>query len=143
MKDKVLREAGLKVTAPRLLILQLLEEQHNHLSAEEIHQQLQQAGHEVGAATVYRALLQFEQAGLVTRHNFEGDRCVFELERGEHHDHLVCVQCGRVEEFVDEIIEARQAHIAKTHQFELTDHTLVIYGKCQACNEISGLADSS
>ena len=135
MKDHLLRKAGLKVTTPRLVIVQFLEEHHEHLSADEIHKRLKEAGHDIGSATVYRALLQFEQAGLVTRHNFEGGRCVFELARGEHHDHLVCVQCGRVKEFVDEFIESKQQEIATRNGFTLTDHTLVIYGKCSSCNE--------
>ena len=135
MKDKALRDAGLKVTEPRLLILQLLEGRKQHLSAEEIHQLLKDEGHEVGSATVYRALIQFEQAGLVVRHNFEGGYAVFELDRGEHHDHLVCVQCGKVKEFVDDIIESRQVSIAKKKGFELTDHTLVIYGVCRGCRD--------
>jgi len=134
MDNQELRKAGLKVTLPRLRILEVLERSKaRHLSAEEVYQQLIQAGEEVGLATVYRVLTQFEQAGLVIRHNFEDDYAVFELNQGVHHDHLVCVKCGRVEEFMDEVIEKRQAAIAKEYQFEITDHVMNIYGVCKTC----------
>jgi len=131
MESQDLRKAGLKVTAPRLKMLELLEKaQDRHLSAEAIYHQLLEAGEEIGLATVYRALTQFEAAGLVNRHNFEGGQAVFELERGTHHDHIVCVHCGRVAEFRDEVIEKRQRSIAEKLGFELSDHTLTLYGVC-------------
>ncbi|MBT8137995.1 MAG: ferric iron uptake transcriptional regulator [Gammaproteobacteria bacterium] len=129
-----IRKAGLKVTLPRLKILELLErgDQH-HLSAEDLYQLLQGSGEEIGLATVYRVLTQFETAGLVTRHRFEGGHSVFELNQGSHHDHIVCVECGRVDEFVDETIEHRQAAIAERMGYEMTDHSLHIYGICADC----------
>lgn len=129
-----LRKAGLKVTLPRVKILGILEASAGrHLSAEEVFQSLKDSGEDVGLATVYRVLTQFEDAGLVIRHNFEGGSAVFELDQGEHHDHMVCVKCGRVVEFVDEMIESRQKEIAKQHQFKMTDHSLIIYGVCAGC----------
>ncbi|HSW71706.1 MAG TPA: ferric iron uptake transcriptional regulator, partial [Gammaproteobacteria bacterium] len=108
MKDTNLKKAGLKVTLPRLKILQILEDaKERHLSAEDVYRILTQAGEEIGLATVYRVLTQFQEAGLVIRHNFEEEHAVFELDHGEHHDHLVCVKCGRVDEFIDPIIEKR------------------------------------
>lgn len=134
MNDNELRRAGLKVTTPRLKILALLENaKPHHLNAESVYQQLKEQGDDVGLATVYRVLTQFESAGLVRRHHFEGGYSVFELEQGEHHDHLVCVQCGHVEEFVDDEIENRQAEIAKNAGFSLTDHHHTIYGICARC----------
>jgi len=136
---KEIRDAGLKVTSPRVKILEMLENRSNaerHLTAEEVYKTLLHEGEEIGLATVYRVLTQFEAAGLVKRHHFEGGNSVFELESGQHHDHLVCVKCGRVEEFRDEIIELRQKEIAKSFTFKLTDHSLCLYGlceKCQAC----------
>lgn len=131
MESQDLRSAGLKVTAPRLKMLEFLEKaQDRHLTAEAIYRQLIEAGEEIGLATVYRALTQFEAAGLVTRHHFEGGQAVFELERGPHHDHIVCVHCGRVEEFYDEAIEKRQRAIAEKLGFTLRDHTLTLYGEC-------------
>ena len=131
MESKELRSAGLKVTGPRLKMLDLLENtQERHLTAEAIYRQLLDAGEEIGLATVYRALTQFEAAGLVTRHHFEGGQAVFELERGPHHDHIVCVHCGRVEEFCDEAIEKRQRAIAEKLGFTLRDHALTLYGEC-------------
>jgi len=131
MESQDLRNAGLKVTAPRLKMLELLEKAPDrHLSAESIYRLLLEAGEEIGLATVYRALTQFEGAGLVTRHNFEGGQAVFELERGPHHDHIVCIHCGRVEEFQDEVIEKRQRSIAEKLGFNLRDHTLTLYGEC-------------
>ena len=133
MESKDLRDAGLKVTAPRLKMLELLERaEGRHLTAEDIYRLLLEAGEEIGLATVYRALTQFEAAGLVTRHHFEGGHAVFELERGPHHDHIVCMHCGRVEEFYDEVIEKRQRSIADKLGFDLRDHTLTLYGECNS-----------
>lgn len=131
MESQELRKAGLKVTAPRLKMLELLEKaQDRHMTAEAIYRQLIESGEEIGLATVYRALTQFEAAGLVTRHHFEGDQAVFELERGPHHDHIVCIRCGRVEEFYDKVIEERQRVIAEKLGFALRDHALTLYGEC-------------
>jgi Fur family transcriptional regulator, ferric uptake regulator len=131
MDNQDIRKAGLKVTLPRVKILELLEgSAQRHVSAEDVYKMLLDNGEEIGLATVYRVLTQFEAAGLVTRHNFEGGHAVFELDRGGHHDHLVCVVCGKVEEFVDSTIEKRQREIAKEHGFEMVDHSLIIYGHC-------------
>jgi len=125
-----LRKAGLKVTLPRLKILEILEsDTSRHLSAEDIYRELLEAGEDIGLATVYRVLTQFESAGLVTRHNFEGGSSVFELDDGEHHDHMVCVETGDVIEFVNDEIERLQHEIAEKHGFELIDHSLVLYVK--------------
>ncbi len=137
MDNSELRKAGLKVTAPRLKILQILENaDDHHMSAEDVYRALLEAGEDVGLATVYRVLTQFETAGLVTRHHFEGGHSVFEMNQGEHHDHLVCVKCGRVEEFVDDLIEERQESIAKEKGFSITDHCLYIYGVCPDCKDV-------
>ena len=129
-----LKKAGLKVTTPRLKILEIMEQaQDHHLSAEDIYRTLIETDGEIGLATVYRVLTQFEEAGLVVKHNFEGGQSVFELDHGKHHDHLVCVKCGRVEEFVDEVIEKRQQEIAKQAGYAITDHSLNIYGICRQC----------
>ncbi len=131
MEDQEIRNAGLKVTAPRLKILELLERcGERHVSAEEVYRLLLAEGAEIGLATVYRVLTQFEAAGLVERHRFEDGYSVFELNRGEHHDHIVCVTCGKVTEFVDEVIEQRQREIAEERGFEIGDHSLTIYGRC-------------
>lgn len=123
-----LRKAGLKITLPRLKILEILESaEQRHLSAEDIYRQLLDSGEEIGLATVYRVLTQFESAGLVTRHNFEGGHSVFELDDGEHHDHMVCVDTGEVVEFFSEEIERIQHEIAEQYGFELIDHNLVLY----------------
>jgi Fur family ferric uptake transcriptional regulator len=106
------------------------------MSAEELYKQLSASGEDLGLATVYRVLTQFEEAGLVRRHHFEGDHSIFELDIGEHHDHLVCVKCNRVEEFIDPLIETRQVEIAKAHNFELTDHHHTIYGLCPNCKSL-------
>jgi len=125
-----LRKAGLKITLPRLKILEILEGATNrHLSAEDIYKDLLDSGEEIGLATVYRVLTQFEAAGLVTRHNFEGGHSVFELDDGEHHDHMVCIETGEVVEFFSHDIELLQAEIADKHGFELLDHSLVLYVK--------------
>src|SRR5699024_10566046 len=131
-----LRKAGLKVTLPRLKILELLAaSEHRHLSAEEVYRELLDSGEEIGLATVYRVLTQFETAGLVTRQHFEGGHSVFELDEGKHHDHIVCVKCGRVDEFLDNVIEERQQAIASDLGYEMTDHSLHIYGICGTCRE--------
>ena len=123
-----LRKAGLKITLPRLKILEIFEQaNHRHLSAEDIYKELLQSDEDIGLATVYRVLTQFEAAGLVTRHNFEGGHSVFELDDGEHHDHMVCVESGEVVEFFSEEIEALQHKMAENHDFELLDHSLVLY----------------
>jgi Fur family ferric uptake transcriptional regulator len=127
---KELREAGLKITLPRLKILEILEGAGDrHLSAEDIYKQLLGSGEDIGLATVYRVLTQFESAGLVTRHNFEGGHSVFELDDGDHHDHMVCVDTGQVIEFVSEEIERLQHEIAEEYGYELIDHNLVLYVK--------------
>lgn len=129
-----LKVAGLKITVPRMRVLHVLEQsKEHHLSAEDVYKALLDSGEDVGLATVYRVLTQFETVGLVTRHNFEGGYCVFELRKAEHHDHLVCLTCGRVEEFVDEIIEQRQQLIAQRAGFRMLDHALNIYGSCSEC----------
>ena len=136
MDKNALRDLGLKVTLPRVKILEILQSSDNrHMSVEEVYKRLLDTGDDVGLATVYRVLTQFEAAGLVVKHHFEGGRCFFELASDEHHDHLVCVQCGNVEEFVDNIIEERQSTIAAQHKFEMTDHSLVIYGRCETCQQ--------
>jgi Fur family ferric uptake transcriptional regulator len=125
-----LRKAGLKITLPRLKILEILEgAKSRHLSAEDIYKDLLKSGEDIGLATVYRVLTQFESAGLVTRHNFEGGHSVFELDDGDHHDHMVCVETGDVIEFVNEEIERLQHDIAEEFGYELLDHSLVLYVK--------------
>ncbi len=125
-----LRKVGLKVTLPRIKILEILESaEHRHLSAEDVYKLLLEAGDDVGLATVYRVLTQFESAGLVERHNFDGGHSVFELDRGEHHDHMVCVETGKVVEFHNEQIEQLQKDIADAHGYEITGHSLVLYVK--------------
>ncbi|TAN46665.1 MAG: ferric iron uptake transcriptional regulator [Methylococcaceae bacterium] len=136
MENEEIRGAGLKVTVPRVKILQMLEsrgENDRHLSAEDVYKTLLQDGEEIGLATVYRVLTQFEAAGLVTRHHFEGGNSVFELNRGTHHDHILCIKCGRVDEFTDEVIETHQNAIAAQLGYELTDHCLYLYGVCAHC----------
>jgi Fur family ferric uptake transcriptional regulator len=127
---KELRKAGLKITLPRLKILEILEgARARHMSAEDIYKNLIKAGEDIGLATVYRVLTQFEGAGLVTRHNFEGGHSIFELDDGDHHDHMVCVDTGDVIEFVSEEIERLQHEIAEKYGYELLDHSLVLYVK--------------
>jgi Fur family ferric uptake transcriptional regulator len=129
-ENQELRKAGLKVTLPRVKILQFLESsKERHLSAEDVYKALLESGEDVGLATVYRVLTQFEQAGLVERHNFDGGHSVFELDSGQHHDHLVCGETGKVIEFHNEKIEQLQLQIAKELGYELTGHSLVLYGK--------------
>lgn len=131
-----LKKVGLKITFPRLRIFEIMEKaKEHHLSAEDIYQGLLESGEEIGLATVYRVLTQFEEAGLVIRHHFEGGQSMFELDHGTHHDHLVCVKCGRVEEFVDNLIEKRQQEIAKQAGYTITDHSLNLYGICGECQE--------
>jgi Fur family ferric uptake transcriptional regulator len=126
-----LKTKGLKATLPRLRILELFEKSDvRHLSAEDVYRILLKEGTDTGLATVYRVLTQFEQAGLLTRHHFEADKAVFELNEGGHHDHLVCLQCGRVEEFYDEAIEKRQTAIARERGYEIREHSLHLYVDC-------------
>ena len=128
VENQELRKAGLKVTLPRVKILQMLDgSNERHMSAEDVYKALMEAGEDVGLATVYRVLTQFEAAGLVVRHNFDGGHAGFELADGEHHDHMVCVDSGEVVEFFDPEIERRQREIVKEHGFELVDHNLVLY----------------
>ena len=137
MEKLDLKKAGLKVTLPRMKILEILQNaDKKHLSAEDIYKRLLEAGEEIGLATVYRVLTQFEAANLVTRHHFEGGQAVFELEQGEHHDHLVCIKCGKVEEFLNETIESCQQKIAKNAGYRITDHALIIYGVCPDCQKL-------
>jgi Fur family ferric uptake transcriptional regulator len=125
-----LRKAGLKVTLPRLKILEIFESSKTrHMSAEDMYKELLDSGEDIGLATVYRVLTQFEAAGLVTRHNFEGGHLVFELDDGDHHDHMVCVETGDVIEFSNEEIERLQHEMAEAHGYELLDHNLVLYVK--------------
>lgn len=136
MGSSDLKKAGLKVTLPRMKILEFLEASSvRHQSAEDIYRALLDMGEEIGLATVYRVLTQFESAGLVSRHHFEGGQAVFELNESGHHDHIVCVACGKVEEFFDETIELQQIKIAESKGFEFTDHSLTLYGKCSDCQE--------
>lgn len=136
IESKELKEHGLKVTVPRLKILELMEDSKvRHFSAEDIYKRLLKGNVELGLATVYRVLTQFESAGIVIRHNFEEGHSVFELAADEHHDHIVCVRCGKVEEFHDDEIEQRQNVIAKKLGFELTDHNLNMYGLCPSCKQ--------
>ena len=130
-----LKNIGLKATLPRLKILEIFQHgPHRHLSAEDVYKELLGENQDVGLATVYRVLTQFEQAGLLKRSNFESGKAVFELNEGSHHDHLVCLQCGRVEEFFDAEIERRQQKVAKDRGFSLQDHALSLYGNCTKPN---------
>ena len=132
MESDEIRKAGLKVTLPRVKILEILASGGGrHMSAEDIYRGLIEQGEEIGLATVYRVLTQFEQAQLVTRHHFEGGTSVFELNQGEHHDHIVCMDCGRVEEFMDCGIEERQLDVASKLGFEIAEHNLILYGRCR------------
>ena len=129
METADIKNAGLKVTLPRMKILELLESSADrHLKAEDIYKMLLDSGEEIALATVYRVLTQFETAGLVTRHHFDGGHAVFEIDDGEHHDHLVDISSGKVVEFYDEVIEQRQQEIASRHGFTITEHTMVLYG---------------
>ncbi|MFZ8956676.1 MAG: ferric iron uptake transcriptional regulator [Pseudohongiellaceae bacterium] len=133
-ENQELRAVGLKVTLPRVKILQILENSKTkHLSAEDVYKALIEAEEDVGLATVYRVLTQFESAGLVSRHHFEGGHSVFELMSDDHHDHIVCDSCGKVEEFFDDIIEQQQEKIAQKFGYKITDHSMYLYGICAAC----------
>jgi Fur family ferric uptake transcriptional regulator len=126
-----LRSTGLKVTAPRLRVLELFQKgPERHMTAEDVYRRLLDEHADIGLATVYRVLTQFEQAGLLVRHHFEGGKAVYELNEGSHHDHLVCLQCGRVEEFFDPEIEKRQARVARERGFAIHDHSLYLYADC-------------
>ncbi len=130
MDEIDIKEAGLKVTQPRVQILKIFEtSSQKHFSAEEIFQLLREEDSKVGLATIYRVLTQFETAGLVIRHNFEGGQAVFELDRGDHHDHIVDLKSGKIIEFHDEIIEQRQIEIANEHGYKLIDHSLILYAE--------------
>lgn len=136
-----LKTSGLKATLPRLRVLELFQrEGQRHLAAEDVYKQLLADGSDIGLATVYRVLMQFVQAGLLSRRHFEGGRALFELNEGRHHDHLVCVRCGQVAEFCDGEIERRQQEIARQRGFELLEHTLALYGLCSnpACRGSKG-----
>ncbi|MGI5310282.1 ferric iron uptake transcriptional regulator [Rheinheimera sp. WS51] len=127
-----LRKAGLKVTLPRVKILEILQDPKNqHISAEDVYKLLLELGEDIGLATVYRVLNQFDDAGIVTRHHFEGGKSVFELAGNDHHDHLVCLKCGNVIEFHDDVIEAKQLEIAEQNGIKLTHHSLYLYGECK------------
>ncbi|MFT7673285.1 MAG: Fur family ferric uptake transcriptional regulator [Gammaproteobacteria bacterium] len=129
METSDIKNAGLKVTLPRMKILKIFEESDDrHLKAEDIYRLLLDSGEEIALATVYRVLTQFESADLITRHHFEGGHAVFELNDGEHHDHLVDISTGKVVEFYDEVIEQRQKEIAKKHDFVISEHTMILYG---------------
>ena len=133
MDTFALKKAGLKATLPRLRILEILDGSGDrHLSAEDVYRALLEADEDVGLATVYRVLTQFETAGIVERHNFDGSHAVFEMARGRHHDHMVCLDTGQVVEFFDEEIEQRQRAVAAAHGFELQDHSLILYVKRKA-----------
>ena len=134
VKNEELRRAGLKITLPRIKILEVLEtSKEHHLSAEDIYRGLMDSGTDIGLATVYRVFAQFESTGIVVRHNFEGGHSVFELHRDTHHDHLVCIKCSRVDEFSDHEIESRKKLLAGKAGYQVTDHSLIIYGICQDC----------
>ena len=136
MDAEDLKSAGLKVTLPRLKILEVLEKSSNHhLSAEDIYRKLMEQHEEVGVATIYRVLTQFEESGIVNKLNFENNQAVYELSNVEHHDHLVCVKCNIIIEFQDDVIEQHQLQIANKYGFQLTDHSLYLYGLCKTCKE--------
>lgn len=136
-QNEELKRAGLKITLPRVKILAILQDPNNqHISAEDAYKILLDQHEEIGLATVYRVLNQFDDAGIVSRHHFEGGKSVFELSHKKHHDHLVCLKCGKVVEFEDDVIENRQLDIAKKHDIKLTNHSLYLYGECndvEAC----------
>jgi Fur family transcriptional regulator, ferric uptake regulator len=145
LESKDLRKAGLKVTGPRLKILEILEgSSTRHMSAEGIYKRLIESNEDIGLATVYRVLTQFQAAGLVARHHFEDGMAVFELNQGTHHDHIVCLDCGRVEEFMDDEIEERQKSIAERLGYELRDHAMTLYGHCHkpGCPSFKGALKS-
>ncbi len=134
MDSTDLKQAGLKTTLPRLRVLSILENSKiRHLSAEDVYKELLDEDDPIGLATVYRVLTQFESAELVIRHNFEGERSVFELNDEDHHDHMICAKCGSVTEFLDKRIEALQEKVAEEHGFSIQDHSLTLYGICKRC----------
>lgn len=134
MDAQDLKSAGLKVTLPRLKILQIFEtDEKHHLSAEDIYRALITQGEDVGMATVYRVLTQFTEAGMLNKLNFDNGQSVFELSNSAHHDHLICVKCGKIDEFSDEVIEQHQFDVAKAYGYQLTDHCLHLYGLCKNC----------
>ncbi len=137
MDSQFLKKLGLKATLPRIKILEILESAGTarHMSAEDVYKALLEHGEDVGLATVYRVLTQFEQAGILTRHHFEGGQSVFEMDEGKHHDHILCTRCGRVDEFLDPTIEERQKAIADKFGYSMTDHSLYIYGICKECRK--------
>ncbi len=136
MDAEDLKSVGLKVTLPRLKILEVLERSTNHhLSAEDIYRALMEQDEDVGVATIYRVLTQFEESGIVNKLNFENNQAVYELSNVEHHDHLVCVKCNIIIEFQDDVIEQHQLQIANKYGFQLTDHSLYLYGLCKTCKE--------
>ncbi|NQY65237.1 MAG: ferric iron uptake transcriptional regulator [Alteromonadaceae bacterium] len=131
-QNEELKRAGLKITLPRIKILSILQLPGNqHISAEDVYKILLEQKEEIGLATVYRVLNQFDDAGIVTRHHFEGGKSVFELAHKKHHDHLVCLKCGKVVEFEDDVIEQRQIDVANRHKIKLTNHSLYLYGECE------------
>jgi Fur family ferric uptake transcriptional regulator len=131
-QNEEIKRAGLKITLPRIKILGILQNPNNqHISAEDVYKILLEHNEEIGLATVYRVLNQFDDAGIVTRHHFEGGKSVFELSHKKHHDHLVCLNCGKVIEFEDDVIEQRQEDVAKLHKVKLTNHSLYLYGECE------------
>ncbi|ATC94552.1 ferric iron uptake transcriptional regulator [Pseudoalteromonas tunicata] len=139
-----LKKAGLKVTLPRIKILEILQLPENqHISAEDVYKVLLEKGEEIGLATVYRVLNQFDDAGIVSRHHFEGGKSVFELSGITHHDHLVCLKCGKVVEFEDDLIESRQIEIASTNGIKLTNHSLYLYGECEDTAACKAFSDSN
>lgn len=141
MESTELKKAGLKATLPRIRVLEVLDHgTKRHMSAEDVYQALLDSGDSIGIATVYRVLTQLESAGLVVRHYFEGAQAVFEINEGEHHDHILCIRCGRIEEFMDPVIEERQREIAERAGFRITDHSLYIYGICADCRTDSAVS---
>jgi Fur family transcriptional regulator, ferric uptake regulator len=133
-KELNLKNAGLKVTIPRLRILNIFQtSKTRHLSAEDVYKLLLAENMDIGVATVYRVLIQFEQAGILLRNNFDHEKATFELNEGEHHDHLICINCNKVEEFFDDIIEHRQHEVASKYGFSLQAHSMSLYGICSAC----------
>jgi Fur family transcriptional regulator, ferric uptake regulator len=134
-KAEELKSSGLKATLPRIKVLEIFQQSaRRHMTAEDVYKALLTDGADIGLATVYRVLLQFEQAGLLSRSNFESGKSVFELNEGQHHDHLVCLTCGRVEEFYDADIEVRQRAVAEQRGFELHEHSLALYARCTKVN---------
>jgi Fur family ferric uptake transcriptional regulator len=131
-QNKQLKKAGLKITLPRLKILEILQNPNNqHISAEDVYKLLLEQDEDIGLATVYRVLNQFDDAGILNRHHFEGGKSVFEISHKKHHDHLVCLKCGKVIEFEDDVIEKRQEEVAHRHNITLTHHSLYLYGECK------------